>query len=150
MIFDCIENLDKYVGLSVNFDKAANYIKTENLSELPLGKHNIVDEDVFVIVSEYQTKEADQCMPEAHEKYIDIQILIEGEELIGYAPLKKQKLAIEYNAENDVVFYHSKTNKFKLLPGEFAVFFPHDIHQPGIISKSVKTVKKAVFKIKVQ
>lgn len=150
MVFDTIEKLDQYAALSTNLNKAIKYIKQTNLNELTLGKHEVITDEVFVIVSEYKTKDADVCKPEAHIGYIDIQVLLSGEELIGYAPLKKQKVDVAYNADNDVVFYKSKTNKLKILPGEFAIFFPHDIHQPGVKVNEEQMVKKAVVKVKVQ
>jgi YhcH/YjgK/YiaL family protein len=39
----------------------------------------------------------------------------------------------EFNTENDIMFFNLETDQFTLKPGYFAVFFPHDIHQPGIM-----------------
>lgn len=150
MVFDTLEKIGLFKNLTENIGYAINYIQTTDLSKLSIGKHEIHGNDVFVIVSEYQTKAPEECKPEAHRNYIDIQMLISGEELIGYAPIKNQKVEIEYSEESDVVFYQSKTNKIKIYPGEFAIFFPQDIHQPGIMIKEPQKVKKAVVKISVK
>jgi YhcH/YjgK/YiaL family protein len=75
MIIDTIENLKLYKGLSENLAKAINYLITNDLSSLEIGKHAIVEDDIFVLMSEYNTKEEVVCKNETNKKYMDIQIM---------------------------------------------------------------------------
>ncbi|MDA3893285.1 MAG: YhcH/YjgK/YiaL family protein [Salinivirgaceae bacterium] len=149
MIFDKIENINLYEHISENLNKAIRFIQMNNINDIAVGKHEISGTDVFVLISEYQTKVETDCKPEAHEKYIDIQMMLSGSEYMGYTPLKEQEITHPYNSDKDVVFFKSGTNKIKFLSGEFAIFFPNDIHQPGIQIKESTVVKKAVFKVRV-
>jgi YhcH/YjgK/YiaL family protein len=149
MIIDTIENLKLYKGLSENLAKAINYLITNDLSSLEIGKHAIVEDDIFVLMSEYNTKEEVDCKTETHKKYIDIQIMLKGEEKFGFAFLNNQKVSETYNPEKDCMFYDTLLDYQNLHEGTFVIFFPSDLHCPSIkINDSIK-VKKAVVKVKV-
>ena len=87
-----------------------------------------------------------------HIKYIDFQYIQYGEEYIGYAPLSSSKKVFElYSDILDIEKYSEvEDESFFLLNSDmFAVFFPTDIHKPGIISKNKRQVRKYIFKIAV-
>jgi biofilm protein TabA len=53
----------------------------------------------------------------------------------------------EYNAEKDVVFYNDAPEMyFQLNDGQFAIFFPEDVHAPMI---GEGPIKKLVVKVKI-
>lgn len=147
MIVDQLVHCDIYKSLSKNFNKAFEFLINENINKLETGKHFIEGDEVFVIVSEYKTKLLSEARWEAHKKYADIQMLISGEELIGYAPADEAKITQEYNREKDIMFLDLTGEYINLTPGRFAVFFPHDAHQPGITANSPQQVKKIVVKV---
>jgi YhcH/YjgK/YiaL family protein len=147
MILDAIENISVYTGLSKNIKKAIEYISSVDLNELPLGKHEISGNEIFAIISEYSTKEENLCVTETHKKYIDIQIMLRGEENFGFAVLKDQEIIEPYNIEKDYIFYKAKLDYLLLRAGNFAIFFPNDMHCPGISSANDVVVKKAVIKV---
>ena len=149
MILDSIENLSLYRGLSVNIFKAIDYILNNNLNDLSVGKHQILNDDIFVIINEYETKDEFDCPTETHKKYIDIQIMLQGEEKIGFAFLKKQEVTEQYNKDKDYTFYSTQLDYQYLRKGHFVIFLPTDLHCPSIkIDKPIK-VKKAVVKVRV-
>ena len=93
---------------------------------------------------------------EAHEKYIDIQYVAEGEEKFFFADKKIFNVTEKYNPEKDVEFYDSKnfekSDKAEasvLNAGEFAVFFPDDAHKPSLITDKAYKIKKILLKIPV-
>jgi len=88
-------------------------------------------------------------MLEAHRKYLDVQYVIEGEELMGYAPLGTQEILEPYKAENDIIFFKGEKSFIKVSSGMFAIFFPEDVHMPGIRAGKVSDVKKLVIKVRV-
>ncbi len=149
MIVDQLIHCDIYKNLSPNFNKAFEFLKQENIHQLENGKHIIEGDEIYVMVSEYTTKLLSEARWEAHKKYADIQLLLSGEELIGYAPAMDGKIIQEYNPEKDIMFLDVSGEYIKLTPGRFAVFFPHDAHQPGITVNSRQQVKKIVIKVRI-
>jgi len=148
MIVDKFENLTLYRNLSSGIKKGFEFLEKTDLNIIEAGKYDIC-EGVFAIVSEYDSKAAAECKPEAHHKYIDIQYIIKGEELIGYAPLNNQEIMIPYDEEKDLIFYTAECNYSKLTKGMFAIYFPSDIHQPGVMVNEPTAIKKVVVKIAV-
>ena len=148
MIVDKLENLHNYSGLNERLVKALDYLKQTDLKSLGTGKHSIDEENIFAIVSEYEPKDAENCKLEAHKKYIDVQFMISGGEKMGYLPLENQTPAVEYNEEKDCVFFKENASLISVEEGMFAIFFPGDLHQPGVKNNS-KKVKKVVVKVRV-
>ncbi len=150
MIIDKIKNIDLYSELSERISKAINFLQETDFSNFEPGRIEIDNDNIFALLSEYQTKNPDDCRLEAHRKYIDIQYIVSGSELIGYAPLNNQTVIEKYSEEKDVIFFEGKTSLMRLDAGMFAVFFPDDLHKPCIQAKKTsKTVQKVVVKIAV-
>lgn len=147
MIYDEIDFISNYKFLNKNFDVATRFIKETKLALLPAGKHVIESENVFALVSEYETKPTDEVDWEAHKKYIDIQIVLVGEEKIGFTRLNTLQITKEYDPEKDIMFLKGTGEYFTLKKGLFAVFFPHDAHRPGLNTTMQMHVKKLVIKI---
>jgi YhcH/YjgK/YiaL family protein len=150
MIYDLTQNMQRYKGLSAYMDLAFDFILAKGLDGLSDGKHNIQGDDVFVLMNAYETKDVKDCPSETHKKYIDIQVMLEGSERFGHAFLAQQTVIDGYHSEKDYTFYDSPMDYLVLNKGQFAVFYPSDIHQPGIAVKESIAVKKAVFKVRVE
>ena len=149
MIIDKIENVHIYKNISERISKSFEYIKTTDLKNLPAGKYPVDGENIFALISEYKTKSEQEGKLEAHRKYIDVQYVIEGEELMGYAPLGGQKILDPYKEENDIIFFTGDKSFTKVSEGMFAIFFPEDVHMPGIMTEVPTSVKKLVIKVRV-
>lgn len=147
MIFDQLSNIQFYSGLSERISKAIEFIKSTDLAALPTGKQVIDGKEIYAAVSEYEPKSIENCKPEAHKNYIDIQMVVSGSERIGYLPLTDQQPSVAYNEEKDVMFFKENCDTIALKPGMFAMFFPQDIHQPCISDGFSENVKKIVVKI---
>jgi YhcH/YjgK/YiaL family protein len=148
MIIDKIENAHLYKNLSERIKKAFDYIKQTDLKSIPPGKYEINGENIFALISEYESKLESEGKLEAHEKYIDVQYVIDGEELMGYFPLGSQQILEPYKEENDIVFYKGDKSFVKVTAGMFAIFFPTDVHVPGICVEKKSSVKKLVIKVR--
>jgi YhcH/YjgK/YiaL family protein len=133
------------------WDKAFEFLKTNDLVNIELKKHVIDGENLFVNVSEYNTKEAIDAKFEAHRKYIDIQYVIKGTEMIGVAPLAtRDSITQPYDETKDVEFLKFSNETFyQATTGNFFIFFPDDGHMPGVKSDSIAPVKKLVVKIRI-
>ena len=147
MILDVKKNASLYKGIHSHLDKAIDYMLSADLNALLVGKHQIEGEDVFVLIQEYETKAIDAALFEAHQKYVDIQLILSGEEWIGYAPVQSLTSIEPYDDKRDIAFFSGEGEMHKLKSDMFAIYFPTDAHKPSI--HDVKTVvKKAVFKVK--
>ena len=149
MIVDKIENSGLYKNLSERIKRSFDYIKQTDLKKLQPGRYDIEGDNIFALINDYQTKLESEGKLEAHKKYIDVQYVIEGEELMGYAPLGNQQTLEAYKEENDIIFYKGEKVFIKVTEGMFAIFAPEDVHMPGIQSEKKSLVKKLVIKVKV-
>jgi YhcH/YjgK/YiaL family protein len=149
MITDVIQNACLYEGLNERFKRAFTYLNETDFSVIELGKHPIEGDNIFAIVNEFETKDKNECDAEAHKKHIDIQYLVKGTEMFGYAPLTTQKPVIDYDEANDVAIYKEPVSYLKLEAGMFIIFYPTDLHQPEVREFEPVLVKKVVVKIKI-
>ena len=144
MIYDKIENIDIY-----NIDKiAVDFIK--NLTPDIECKKHILSDNIYANVEEYTTKDVGYF--EAHKDYLDIQILLSGEEIIEYTPLEGLSVKESYDKSRDIAFYYDDKNyvtPIKLEEGLFTVLYPQDAHKPQLKYITNQKVKKVVVKIKV-
>ena len=147
MVVDTLDNLEKYVSLNPLFEEVVKFIKENDLNQLEDGKHFIKDKDLFVNITTAHGKSAEDATFETHKKMLDIQRPLDNNETYGYLPLADLPEA-EYNAEKDVTKYPGvKAETYvNCKPGEFAIFWPQDGHQPCI---GEGDIHKAIFKVKV-
>lgn len=149
MIIDKLSNTHLYSSLGERITKALAYLKQTDFSKLELGNYEIDGDNIFALVNEYNTKAESDGKLEAHKEYIDVQFVAKGSELMGYAPFENQKVINEYNEQNDIAFFDGEKSLIKVDEGMFAIFFPTDLHMPGIKVNNSEYVKKIVIKVKV-
>jgi len=149
MIFDSLDNFSLYAGVYAGFADLGKFLSKTDLSTLTVGKHPINILGAYASVNEYKTKPIEDCFIECHLKFIDVQVIAWGEEKIGVTH-KRFCAEQPYDDEKDLQKLSGKVDFITLLPDFFAVFFPHDAHEPGVISGTAAVaVKKIVFKIPV-
>ncbi len=115
-------------------------------------RYDLRGDDLFVIVAGYETKPPAEAVFEAHQRYIDVQTLLAGEEALDWAAVERLAEREAYDAEKDCAFYAGDAQgRLTLRPGVFAALFPRDAHAPGLsLGPFARPVKKAVVKIRVQ
>lgn len=150
MILDKLENANLYSSISANLKKGFEYLDKTDVSTLQAGRHEIDGNEVFALVSEYDSKDPNDCRLEAHQIYADIQYLISGREAIGYAMIGNQEILDPYSSEKDIAFYAGENTPLILEAGMFAVFFPQDVHRPCMQIDGPEKVKKVVVKVKLK
>lgn len=133
MILDRIDNVRLYLGLHADFAKAFDILTDKALSQKEDGKYAVDGENIYYTIQRYTTKPLSEGKLEAHRKYIDIQFLLSGVEILGYAPLKGLTTTEVYNPQKDIAFFNTpkEITKVKLEPGLFCILFPNDTHLPG-------------------
>jgi biofilm protein TabA len=149
MIVDTIANASKYYSIHTLFAKAFEFINATDLANEPDGKSEI-SEGLKAIFSNKHGMSAETSVSkfECHNKNIDIQLCIKGVETIGWKP--REKCIAEngcYNPDKDVQLYNEQPDMyFQLTDGQFAIFFPEDVHAPMIGDGEIK---KLVIKVKI-
>ena len=133
------------------WDKAFIFLKTNDLTALELKRHDIDGDNLYAPVSEYLTKNEEDARYEAHQKYIDIQYVVSGKELIGVAPMSQKKDVLEaYDSTKDIEFLTvTGGENLPALPDRFFIFFPDDAHRPGLKDGENSPVRKVVVKVKI-
>jgi biofilm protein TabA len=107
---------------------------------------------MFVIEQAYETRLRADGFFESHRKYIDVQTVLEGEELMEVADAARMTVRQPYNAERDLLIYEdsSDASLLRVYAGQIAVFFPSDVHMPTLrIRNTALMVRKAVVKVPV-
>lgn len=149
MILDTLSNFEQYSKLHSLFPIAFEYMRNNDLRKLALGRHIIYGDDVFVIIQRGLGQTKAESTLECHRKYIDIQLVLDGVDEMGWKSLAECQHAIDsFNTVNDVQFFKdSPLNWIKTPANMFCIFFPEDAHS-GMISEH--HIHKAVIKIAVQ
>lgn len=148
MILDSLTNSDLYASVHPRFKKAFDYLKATDLKNLPLGKIELEGSDLVVNVVDLHGKTVEDAKMEAHKSFIDIQVPIGAAETMGWASIEVCSQVTEtYDPTKDLIFYGDKATTFlNVQPYEFAVFFPQDVHQPGI---ATGVHRKIIVKVRV-
>jgi len=103
------------------------------------------------MMSEGETKPPEQVKFEAHRRYIDIQLVVRGQEAIGVAPVSTLTTVEPYDAAKDIEFFAvpQTSETLALRAGDFAVFAPGDGHRPSLHLDGPHVSRKAVVKVSV-
>ncbi|MFN8241318.1 MAG: YhcH/YjgK/YiaL family protein [Bacteroidales bacterium] len=133
------------------WDKAFNFLAGARLDTMSTGRHDIDGNNLYVSISDYNTKAREEARFEAHEKYIDIQYVASGTEFMGLAPAAAVDSVLQtYDPAKDIKFVRvTGSSEFKADPGRFFIFFPSDMHRPGLADGEKAMVRKVVVKVKV-
>jgi biofilm protein TabA len=153
MIFGGIANLEQDKGLmSPGLLKGLEYLKKTDFSKLEAGRYEIDGTNVYASVQEYQTVPKPEKKPEAHRKYVDIQYIVSGTEIIGIGLDHPANEVLEDKlSERDVIFFKNVQDETELIlsQGTYAILFPADVHRPGCSRGQSSPVKKVVVKVAV-
>ncbi len=148
MIYDSIENYIKYAPhilpgseQLIRFLEAAASSTFDEVREMGFGALDLR-------FGEYDTKAEDEVPFEAHRIFWDLQIVMEGQELIGYAPITSLEKVSEYDGTNDITFYSGKGQMLRLERGMMMLLSPSDGHRPGVSTgKDPSRIRKIVVKL---
>ena len=129
-------------------EAAAQFLATHDMAELPCGSYEIGPNE-FVNVMEYDTKARKDACYEAHKKYVDIQMVISGSELIEVAPVTTLNATTDFNEEDDFGLYANPAREawVTLHEGDIVVTPPEDAHKPGCCEDAPAPLKKICVKV---
>lgn len=145
MVVDYIENWERYAQLQKNMKEGFSFL--QELLEKPAGRYE--RGGMFALVQEGTTVPAQAARLENHEKYIDVQYMVSGEEVVEWKSTKEAVRDTPYNEERDIAFYHGDGARITVKPGMFYIVYPEDGHKPCVHIHKPTSYKKVVLKIKV-
>jgi YhcH/YjgK/YiaL family protein len=149
MILDTLNRSDRYLALHPLFARAFAFLRGTDLGALEPGRHAIEGEQLFAIVEACAGRARADARLECHRRYIDIQLVLEGIDEMGWRPVSEcVEPATDYDAARDIRFFNDAPSSWIATPpGSFCLFFPDDAHAPLV---SAGFIRKAVVKIAVQ
>jgi biofilm protein TabA len=150
MIIDQIANHTGYGGLGSGIERALTFLAETDFTALEDGKHAIEGDRIYALLLSYDTEPESMRSFEAHRKYIDVQYLLSGREVIHWAPLQELMPVGEYSEEKDIVFLSGDSRaRLQLVPRTFGLFYPEDAHKPNCAWDDPGPARKVVVKVKI-
>ena len=148
MILDTLDRASHYSPLGPNIVRGLSWLAGFR-PDLPDGRYPIEGDAVYALVQSYGTAAPEEKKFESHRRYLDIQYIASGTEVIQYAPVGTLVPATAYDTAKDYLLYADPKHSTPLLltPGSFAIFYPQDGHKPGCVAGSPSQIKKVVIKI---
>lgn len=150
MVVTDIKHLDHQVSMTDTLRKGIEFLRRPDIHLLADGRVEIDGDRVFALVQQYETLETDPPKFEYHRKYIDIQYIVSGEEVIGWAPAGRMTVTEAYDAEKDICFGSvpkGEMTSVYLKAGQLAVLYPEDGHAPKLAAGRPSHVFKIVVKV---
>lgn len=150
MIFDSLDKINKYISV-VDYAKIKVFLDRV-VPDMNEGEYPIDGDRIFARVMSYDTKEPQDCIIEAHKKYIDIQATIIGAEGIDIYDKQSLREAVEYEPKTDVLLFDVEKEDGVLArannhEGYFCMVFPGEPHSPQQRINQFYRVKKFVIKL---
>ena len=149
MILDTLNQANRYFTLHPLFAQAFEFLRGTDLLALDPGIHTIDGERLFAIVEDCAGRTRAEAKLECHRRYIDIQLVLEGVDEMGWKPLAEcLDPATDHDEARDIRFFNDAPSSWIATPsGSFCLFFPDDTHAPLV---SAGRIRKVVVKIAVQ
>ena len=148
MIHDTLTNADRYASLHPLFPRAIDFMRSKKLHALEPGIHDIINKQMFAIVEHVSARLREAAKLECHRRYIDIQLVLEGRDEMGWKALKDcHAPTADFNTEKDIQFFSDRIDTWVAThASEFCIFFPQDAHAPLV---GTGKIRKMVIKIAV-
>jgi YhcH/YjgK/YiaL family protein len=136
--------------MTAGLRKAIDFLGRQDLMSLSDGREEIDGERVFALIQRYETATVDEPKFECHRKYIDVQFIASGEEVIGWAPVGNLSVTETYDADKDICFGTVAAGTWvpvRLEAGQLMVLWPEDAHAPKGAAGRPSKVMKIVVKV---
>ena len=149
MIIDRLEQIQQYIPLVNNLDKALAWLKAQDFSLVENGKYVIDGEQAYAIVTTIEPVNLADTRFEVHRTYIDCHVVLSGVETVAYAPLAELAPEIDYTTESDCQFLTGCGQLLTVEPGHCWIALPTDAHWPAIQTGQSTPVRKVIVKLAV-
>ena len=150
MIFGNIHNLEEYSFLEAQIHECFEYAKSHDLAGFDKGSHEIDGERLFVNIVEYTTTSAEERFWEAHKNYLDVHVMLHGTEQIDVNFIQNMEQKEFVEKDDFLPLEGDKNGSVILRDGDFLICFPNDGHRTAVSVDKPETIKKAIFKVKIE
>ncbi len=151
MIVANLEDISGQLPPSPALTQGIAFLLSGRWQGLPDGRVDIAGDDVYALIQTYETLPVAEVLQlEGHRRYMDLQFVAEGEELIGWAPVDRLEVTIPYDSAKDIWFGTlpaASMTPLRLSAGQVAIFYPSDGHLPRRAAGAPCAVKKIVVKV---
>ena len=140
------KDLKRYAAVIPGLEEAiaaADKLENYEPATVPLSGSN------KILVQKLTTKAWETSQLEAHREFLDIQYIVKGKEVVGWAPVDTLTPADEFNTAKDKGMYTGKNYPMEIAEGYCYVVYPEDAHAPGTYLDEAGEVTKLVIKLKV-
>ena len=148
MIYDTLDHIAAYRGLSANMDRAIDLLQNTDFSKYEAGRYEVDGSNVFFMIQEPELRQTSEAQFEAHRRYADIQLALTDGEIINYLPLEQVDKWLPFDEDKDIGFsdVEEKGIPFPVNAGQFMILYPQDAHMPCLKGGAEKT-RKVVVKV---
>lgn len=148
MIFDTIEHIRCYKEIGSGINTALSFLEKE-AQDMDETRVYQLGNGITARCAVYFPVLPEYGMAEAHKKYIDVMLMKEGNELIGYkSTALLENIIQEYDEKTDTLLAKEKDMALlQFRAGTVAIWFPQDAHMPGISHETEQTVKRIIVKV---
>ncbi|SFR52046.1 YhcH/YjgK/YiaL family protein [Thiomicrospira sp. ALE5] len=148
MIFDHQLHASHYLGLHKAIDEAIEFIQDPSaIAQLSFGRQTISPQ-LDAIVDQYMTGQSQDRYLEAHRRFVDLQLMLDGSEMMQVATLTDQTPVQAYEEQQDFALYDLQGQMIHVAQHHFVIFMPQDAHLPCLGQPS-KPVKKLILKARI-
>ena len=145
MILDKLSQAKAYRGIHPRLDAALDRLNEAFLATVGPETMQLEGDKLYVTRFTYDTLPLEDTFFEAHKRYLDIHLMMEGEERVDIASPEGLTL---FEQQGDFYAYRGEGEQSLVLrPGSFLVVFPMDAHRIKIQVNGPETVSKVVFKV---
>lgn len=149
MIFGNISQEKTYAFLPKGLRECFEYAKSHGMIGFEKGSHPIDGENFFVNIVEYETTAPENRFWEAHRKYLDVHLMLDGQEQIDLNFIENMAQK-EFVDQDDFLPLEGEPNSHVILrPGDFLICYPEDGHRTAVAVKGTEKIKKAIFKVRI-
>ncbi|MGI5868319.1 MAG: YhcH/YjgK/YiaL family protein [Kiritimatiellia bacterium] len=131
MIKDALANASLYAALHPRFAAAFAWLDRAMADGIPEGRIEIDGDRLVAIPQRYETHPFDCRKFETHDKFIDIQLVVSGSEIVYMGDPRTMEPAVPYDDAKDIAFFAGRGVPEMLRAGEFLIIWPHEAHAPG-------------------
>ena len=147
MIYDTLNNLPNYLGLTDGLDAVIEYVMARDINTLPAGKTKIDGGKAVVTVSTVTPQAGDKVPFVRHDSHLTLETDLEGSELFEvslgeFSPTKPADEAADITVGNA-----GTSIAGMLCEGRFALYLAGEPYKSGLKAQGCGKLKKAVFSI---
>lgn len=149
MIFGNITQLSDYGFLDNQIKECFEYAKQHDLLQYEKGRHEIDGDRLFVNIAEYETTTAENRFWEAHKNYLDLHLMLDGQEQIDLNFIENMEVKEFVEKDDFLPLEGGKNADVIMRNGDFLICYPGDGHRTAVAVDGPEKIKKAIFKVRI-